>query len=114
MRNRLFLTLLTMIITSPAFADDHVPLEKQFFDFFSSHCIQSMNAQLQQQGKNPTDAQYHTSIETYCTCTAQAVVSWLSAEEILQFANDPEHEPGASRLKPYFLTCRDRAQQAAP
>jgi hypothetical protein len=107
-----YLSVLLSGFFSPAAAADRVPLERQFFDFFNDRCAQSMNQQLQQQGKDPTATRYHDGITTYCSCTAQAIVSWLSAEEILQFANDPEQEPGASKIRPYFLACRDKAQQA--
>jgi hypothetical protein len=99
------------VVSTPALADDHVPLERQFFDYFSGSCATSMNTQLQQQGKDPTASPYRDGIQTYCSCTAEAVVSWLSAEEILQFANNPEQEPGASKIRPYFLACRDKARQ---
>ncbi|HVJ43961.1 MAG TPA: hypothetical protein VM639_20835 [Dongiaceae bacterium] len=112
MRRHSILAMLAGLVASPVAADDHVPLEKQFYDFFDGRCTQSMNDQLRQQGKDPTASRYRTGIGTYCSCTAQAVVSWLSAEEILQFANDPEQEPGASKMRPYFLSCRDKAQQA--
>jgi len=112
MRCGTLLALLAGLFVSPAVAAEHVPLERQFFDFFSDRCVQSMNQQLQQEGKDPTATRYHDGIASYCSCTAQAVVSWLSAEEILQFANDPEQEPGASKLHPYFLACRDKVRQA--
>ncbi|HVJ33486.1 MAG TPA: hypothetical protein VND94_10245 [Terriglobia bacterium] len=112
MRRHSILAMLAGLIASPAIADERVPLDRQFFDFFDSRCTQSMNDQLRQQGKDPTATLYRTGISTYCGCTAQAVVSWLSAEEILQFANDPEQEPAASKMRPYFFACRDKAQQA--
>jgi hypothetical protein len=90
---------------------DQIPLERQFFDYFNDHCAQSMNGQLQQQGKDPTTSPYREGVSSYCSCTAQAVVSWLSAEEILQFANNPEQEPAASKIRPYFFACRDKARQ---
>lgn len=111
MRGYYLLVTLLGLISMPAAADDHVPLERQFFDYFNGSCAQSMNAQLQQQGKDPTASPYHDGIQTYCSCTAEAVVSWLSAEEILQFAGNPEQEPGASKIRPYFLACRDKARQ---
>jgi len=103
--------LLAGLIAPAAGADDYVPLEKQFFDYFNGRCVQSMDDQMKQEGKDPTTGKYKVGIESYCGCTAQAVVSWLSAEEILQFANNPEQEPGASKLQPYFIACRDKTRQ---
>jgi hypothetical protein len=100
------------LVASPAVAEDHVPLDRQFIDFFNSRCVQSMNQQLQEQGKDPTETRYRTGIATYCGCTAEAVVSELTAEEILQFAANPEQEPAASKMRPHFFACRDKAQQA--
>lgn len=112
MRRHVIIAIAAGLSISPAVADEHVPLERQFFDFLNGRCAQSMNQQLQQQGKDPGEARYRTGIDTYCGCTAQAVVSWLSAEEILQFANDPEQEPAAGKMRPYFFACRDKAKQA--
>ncbi len=96
-----------------ATADTRVPLEKQFFDFFNGRCVADMQDQLRQSGKDPAATRYKEGVESYCACTAQALVNQLSAEEILAFANDPTHEPGASKIRPYFLRCKDevRAQQ---
>ncbi|HWT98206.1 MAG TPA: hypothetical protein VN229_11350, partial [Terriglobales bacterium] len=112
MRRQSIFAILAGLVTSPAVADDRVPLDRQFFAFFNGRCTQSMNQQLQEQGKDPTAARYHAGIESYCGCTAQAVVSWLTAEEILQFANNPDQEPAAGKMRPYFFACRDKAQQA--
>ncbi|HEX9448342.1 MAG TPA: hypothetical protein VF920_10180 [Dongiaceae bacterium] len=107
-----FLSVALLGLTSmPAAADEHVPLERQFFNYFNDHCTQSMNGQLQQQGKDPSVSPYRDGIQSYCSCTAQAVVSRLSAEEILQFANNPELDPAASKIRPYFFACRDKARQ---
>lgn len=112
MRRQSIIAILAGLVSSPVVADDHVPLDRQFFDFFNGRCTQSMNQQLQEQGKDPTTARYHTGIETYCSCTAQAVVSELTAEEILQFATNPEQEPAAGKMRAHFFSCRDKVQQA--
>ena len=49
----------------------------------------------------------------YCACTSQAVVSFLSAEEIIAFANNPEQEPASSKMRPYFQGCLERARTKA-
>jgi hypothetical protein len=46
----------------------------------------------------------------YCSCTSQAVVSNLTAEEIIAFAISPEQEPAAGKMKPHFLECQERAR----
>ena len=101
-----------LLASSPVAAAEHVPLERQFFDYFNDRCVQSMNGQLQQQSKDPQAAPYRDGIASYCSCTAQALVSWLDAGEIVQFAEDPTLEPGASKIRPYFLACRDKVRQA--
>jgi hypothetical protein len=101
------------LLPHAAAAEGRVPLEKQFFDFFDGRCVTDMQNQLRESGKDPEAPRFKAGVETYCACTAQALVSRLSAEEILAFANDPTHEPGASKIRPYFEQCRDqvRAQQ---
>ncbi len=78
------------------------PLEKQFFDYFARQCTAGMNAEIVSTGKNSKDAKVASGIEKYCSCTSQAVVSYLSAEEIISFAQNPEKEPAASKMRPYF------------
>lgn len=114
MRGARLLILVAMLLPPQlAVAESRVPLEKQFFDFFSGRCVADMQNQLRQSGKDPDMPRFKAGVQSYCDCTAQALVSWLSAEEILAFANDPAHEPGASKMRPYFESCRDqvRAQQ---
>jgi hypothetical protein len=49
----------------------------------------------------------------YCACTSQAVVSYLDAEEIISFATNPEQEPAASKMRPHFVECQERARKKA-
>ena len=49
----------------------------------------------------------------YGACTSQAVVSFLNAEEIISFATNPEQEPTASKMKPHFVECQERARKKA-
>lgn len=78
------------------------PLEKQFFNYFSDRCTGGMNAEIAASGKNPKDVKVAKAVQQYCSCTSQAVVSYLSAEEIISFAINPEKEPAASKMRPYF------------
>lgn len=94
---------------SPAAADGlRQPLEKQFFDYFRGRCVAGMNAEVKVAGKDPEDSAIAEAIDRYCACTAQSVVSYLDAEEIIAFANNPEQEPAASKMKPYFAGCQGK------
>jgi len=84
------------------------PLEKQFFEYFAGQCESALETQAQSRGKKLDQGGLGESIEKYCACTSQAVVSHLSAGEIVAFANNPESEPGASKMKPYFSQCQGK------
>jgi hypothetical protein len=84
------------------------PLEKQFFDYFAGQCKGALETQAKSQGKRLDQGNLGESIENYCACTSQAVVSYLSAGEIIAFANDPEKEPAASKMKPHFAKCQGK------
>lgn len=93
----------------PAQADElRPPLEKQFFDYFSGQCENALETQAQSRGKKLDQGGLGESIEKYCACTSQAVVSHLSAGEIIAFANNPESEPAASKIKPFFAQCQGK------
>lgn len=93
----------------PARADElRPPLEKQFFEYFAGQCESALETQAQSRGKKLDQGGLGESIEKYCACTSQAVVSHLSAGEIIAFANNPESEPGASKMKPYFAQCQGK------
>jgi len=47
-------------------------------------------------------------INKYCTCTSQAIVSHLSAEEIISFAVAPDKDPAASKMRPHFEQCHGK------
>jgi hypothetical protein len=89
-------------VTSACADELRPPLEKQFFDYFVGRCTGGMNAEVAASGKDPNDSRVVKFIEQYCGCTSQAIVSYLSAEEIISFANDPEKEPASSKMRPYF------------
>jgi hypothetical protein len=84
------------------------PLEKQFFDYFSGQCESALETQAKSQGKRLDQGNLGDSINNYCACTSQAVVSYLSAGEIIAFANNPEAEPAASKIKPLFAKCQGK------
>lgn len=84
------------------------PLEKQFFDYFAGQCQSALETQAKSRGKKLDQGGLGDSIEKYCACTSQAVVSHLSAGEIIAFANNPESEPGASKMKPLFAQCQGK------
>jgi hypothetical protein len=93
----------------PARADElRPPLEKQFFEYFAGQCESALETQAQSRGKKLDQGGLGDSIKKYCACTSQAVVSHLSAGEIIAFANNPESEPGASKMKPYFAQCQGK------
>ncbi|WP_374652873.1 hypothetical protein [Dongia sp.] len=84
------------------------PLEKQFFDYFSGQCVAALESQAKSKGKRLDDGRLGESIKQYCACTSQAVVSHLSAGEMIAFANDPEQDPAASKMMPYFSQCQGK------
>ena len=110
MRIALPLALLLTGATS-ASADD--PLEKQFFDYFAQRCEAGMEAEWKDADLDPNNPEAQKVMSKFCTCTSQAVVSFLSAEEIIAFVNNPEQEPAASKMRPHFLECHERARKKA-
>jgi hypothetical protein len=93
----------------PSQADElRAPLEKQFFDYFANQCSNALETQAKSRGKNLEQGGLGESIEKYCACTSQAVVSHLTASEIISFANDPEREPAASKMTPFFAQCQGK------
>ena len=104
--------LLLVLSGSSVMADNmRPPLERQFFEFFRAKCSEGMRAEIKTVGKNPDDSKIADAIARYCTCTSQAVVSYLTAEEIISFSIDPEKEPAASKMKPYFQSCHGAGGQ---
>jgi hypothetical protein len=95
----------------PAFADE--PLEKQFFDYFTQRCQRAMEAEWSAANLDLSNPEAQGVIVKYCACTSQAVVSFLSAEEIISFATNPEKEPAAGKMRPYFIECQERARKKA-
>lgn len=87
------------------------PLEKQFYDYFAASCQKAMKAEWEAQKLDVNNPAAHAVMVKYCSCTSQSVVSYLSAEEIIAFATNPEQEPAASKMKPRFLECQDRARK---
>lgn len=105
---------LTGGMTGMAHADTlRPPLEKQFFDYFNDRCVAGLKIEAEKAGKNAADDAIQKTIGSYCSCTSQAVVSFLDAEEIVIFAIDPTKPPVASKMQPYFQTCKDKSRQAA-
>jgi len=100
---------LAAAITLPVHAEElRPPLEKQFFDYFTTQCVSALETQARSQGKKLDQGNLGDSIGNYCKCTSQAVVSYLSAGEIIAFANDPEREPAASKMTPHFAKCQGK------
>jgi hypothetical protein len=87
------------------------PLEKQFYDYFTASCENAMKAEWAAQNLDPDNPAAHAVMVKYCSCTSQAVVSYLNAEEIISFAVNPEQEPAAGKMKPHFLECQERARK---
>lgn len=109
MRRIILSAALFAATTLPVYADElREPLEKQFFDYFSNQCSSALETQAQSRGKKLDQGGLGESIEKYCACTSQAVVSHLTAGEIIAFANNPESEPGASKMKPFFNQCQGK------
>jgi hypothetical protein len=100
-----------LVGAASAFGAD--PLEKQFFDYFTQRCEAAMEAEWKAANLDPANPEAHDVIGKYCTCTSQAVVSFLSAEEIVAFATNPEQEPAASKMRPHFVDCQQRARKKA-
>jgi len=93
----------------PSLAEElRAPLEKQFFDYFAGQCESALETQAQSRGKKLDQGGLGDSIQKYCACTSQAVVSHLTAGEIISFASDPEKEPAASKMTPYFAQCQGK------
>jgi hypothetical protein len=110
MRGALALAL-TLLCTVPAGADE--PLEKQFFDYFTQRCEAALQAEWRAADLDPDSPEAQQVMGRYCACTSQAVVSFLTAEEIIAFANNPEEEPAASKMRPHFEQCQVRARRRA-
>jgi hypothetical protein len=110
MRRIALITAMTMAFVVPSFAADlRPPLEKQFFDYFSGQCVSALENQAKSKGKKLDQGDLEKNIDNYCKCTSQAVVSYLDAEEIIAFAIDPEKDPAASKMKPYFASCQGKS-----
>jgi hypothetical protein len=110
MRFALAMIFLLTGATSASAAD---PLEKQFFDYFTQRCEAAMEAEWKAADLDPANPEAHEVMSKYCTCTSQAVVSFLGAEEIIAFATNPEQEPAASKMRPHFIECQQRARKKA-
>lgn len=104
---------LAFLLTSATSASAADPLEKQFFDYFTQRCEAAMEAEWKAANLDPTNPEAHEVMTKYCTCTSQAVVSFLGAEEIIAFATNPEQEPAASKMQPHFVDCQERARKKA-
>jgi len=102
-----FVAVLTCV--TPALADE--PLEKQFFDYFTQRCEGAMEAEWKAANLDPNNPEARGVMVKYCACTSQAVVSYLNAEEIISFATNPEQEPAASKMRPHFVECQERARK---
>jgi hypothetical protein len=104
-----FALVLLLTGATPASAAD--PLEKQFFDYFTMRCEAAMEAEWKAANLDPENPEAHAVMAKYCACTSQAVVSFLNAEEIIAFASNPEQEPAASKMRPHFVECQERARK---
>lgn len=110
MRKVALTAALTMAFASPSWAEGlRPPLEKQFFDYFSGQCVSALETQAKAKGKKLDQGNLADNISDYCECTSHAVVSYLSAEELIAFAVNPENEPAASKMKPYFANCQGKS-----
>ncbi len=106
--------LICLMTSCGAGADElRPPLEKQFFDYFSARCVAGLRIEAERAGKDPEDVPIQKTISSYCSCTSQAVVSFLDAEEIVIFAIDPAKPQVAAKMAPYFQSCKDKSRQAA-
>jgi hypothetical protein len=104
---------LLLLLTGATSASASDPLEKQFFDYFTQRCEAAMEAEWKAANLDPANPELHEVMNKYCTCTSQAVVSYLGAEEIIAFATNPEQEPAASKMRPHFVDCQQRARKKA-
>lgn len=105
MRAALIAFLMMIAGAHSATAELREPLEKQFFDYFVTQCSDGLAAEAKVLNKDPTQPVLAQGINKYCSCTAQAIVSYLDAGEIIAFANDASQEPAASKMRPYFEKC---------
>jgi hypothetical protein len=94
-------------------ASANEPLEKQFFDYFTGRCEKAMAAEWKAANLDPANPEAQDVMVKYCACTSQAVVSFLNAEEMISFAANPEQEPAASKMRPHFVECQERARKVA-
>ena len=106
---RLLLISAALIAATSASANE--PLEKQFYDYFTASCEKAMKAEWDAQKLDANNPAAHAVMVKYCSCTSQAVVSYLNAGEIIAFATNPEQEPAASKMKPHFVDCQERARK---
>ena len=106
-----FVLGLVLLCVYPAAANE--PLEKQFFDYFAQRCEAAMDAEWKAANLDPANPEAHEVMVKYCACTSQAVVSFLTAEEIISFATNPEQEPAASKMRPHFVECQERVRKVA-
>jgi hypothetical protein len=104
---------LLFVLTGATSALAGDPLEKQFFDYFTQRCEAAMAAEWKAANLDPSNPEAREVMAKYCTCTSQAVVSFLGAEEIIAFATNPEQEPAASKMRPHFVECQERARKVA-
>ncbi|MEZ5829997.1 MAG: hypothetical protein R3D05_02315 [Dongiaceae bacterium] len=103
--------MLGLLLTVATSASAGEPLEKQFFDYFTARCEAAMEAEWKAAKLDPENPQAHEVMVKYCSCTSQAVVSTLNAEELISFATNPEQEPAASKMRPLFVECQERARK---
>jgi hypothetical protein len=106
-----FALALTLLCVMPATANE--PLEKQFFDYFARRCETALAAEWKAANLDPNNPEARGVLGKYCACTSQAAVSFLTAEEIVAFANNPEQEPAAGKMRPHFQQCQERARKKA-
>ncbi len=109
MRRALFLFAAAVIAGGVAHAQE--PLEKQFYDYFTAQCEKAMKDEWAAQNLDPDNPAAHAVMVKYCSCTSQSVVSYLTAEEIIAFAVNPDAEPAASKMTPHFVECQERARK---
>jgi hypothetical protein len=108
---RKFIIALSMLLlgSNVALADSlRPPLEKQFFDFFAQECVAGMEADAKSMKLDVSSPAIKEGIDRYCSCTSQAVVSYLDPKEIISFANDATKDPVASKMKPHFDRCKGK------
>ena len=109
MRRFVFAASLLLLGSNVALADSlRPPLEKQFFDFFAEECVAGMEADAKTMNLDASQPAIKEGIDRYCSCTSQAVVSYLDPKEIISFANDATNDPVATKMKPYFDRCKGK------